>query len=323
MKALVVTNLYPTAARPTFGIFVARQVDALRRIGIEVEVEVIAADRGRADYLRGRKRVAQRIAHWRPALLHAHFGYTPAACVGQGVPFIVTLHGDDINGASDGRGGITLKSRIGVLATLALCRRARMVICQNERMAARVSKWSKAPTTVLPMGVDEREFSPGPREIARRRVGVPDEGLVVCFVNSGRQATKRIDLAQATIRVLASRGVDATFLVADGVPAGEMVAYYRAADCLLMTSDSEGSPMCVKEALACGTPVVGVAVGDLPELLAHSAMGIVAPRDAERLADAVIQVTGRPRSPVSLLPAELGALQSAQRIAAIYADVAE
>ena len=38
MRTLVVTNMYPTPAKPHGGAFVAAQVESLRDIGVEVEV---------------------------------------------------------------------------------------------------------------------------------------------------------------------------------------------------------------------------------------------------------------------------------------------
>src|SRR5947208_1422328 len=117
MRVLVVTNMYPTRERPDFGVWVARQVDSLKREGLDVLVEVIAGARGEADYFLSRRRIGRAIRLSKPDLVHCHYGYTPLAAAFLGRPYIVTLCGDDINGESDGRGGITLKSRIGMVVT--------------------------------------------------------------------------------------------------------------------------------------------------------------------------------------------------------------
>lgn len=51
----------------------------------------------------------------------------------------------------------------------------------------------------------------------------------------------------------------------------ELVSAYRAADCLLLPSRSEGMPTVVLEAMAVGLPVLATAVGSVPELLATGA----------------------------------------------------
>jgi len=99
MKVLVVTNMYPTAAQPYFGIFVARQVEAVRRAGVDVVLEAIAGERGESDYLLARRRIARLVRSERPDVIHCHYGYTPLAAAFLGRPYVVTLCGDDINGA--------------------------------------------------------------------------------------------------------------------------------------------------------------------------------------------------------------------------------
>ena len=83
--------------------------------------------------------------------------------------------------------------------------------------------------------------------------------------------------------------------VLDGaVPAGRIVTYMNAADCLLLTSDSEGSPNVVKEALACDLPVVSVDVGDVRERVAGVTPGAVVGRDPEALGAALAAILRDP-----------------------------
>ena len=59
MRALVVTNMYPTPARPALGSFVRDQVEALRRIdGVEVELFAFAPGGARRLRRRGARRCA-------------------------------------------------------------------------------------------------------------------------------------------------------------------------------------------------------------------------------------------------------------------------
>lgn len=318
LRVLVVTNMYPTAARPYFGIFVRRQVDALRRAGIDVELEVVAADRGELDYLGGRSRVAARVHRFRPHLIHCHYGYTPLAAAFAGRPYVLTLCGDDLNGQSNGRGGITLKSRAGTLVTQLFAVSARRVIVKSEEMRRRLWRRSRAKSELLPNGVNTTLFSPGSQREARERLGISAEAWVILFVNSIRQATKRLDLALATRDELARRGVPVHLLVAESVPADTMPWYYRAADVLLMTSDREGAPNCVKEALACGVPVVAVPVGDIPELITRPGMGRVVMRDPGALADGVLAIGRAGHGRANLLPPELSEERVAERLIGIY-----
>jgi glycosyltransferase involved in cell wall biosynthesis len=314
--------MFPSEHRPHSGIFVAREAQALERAEVEVVVEPIAGSRGEMDYLRSRRRIREDIRRHQPQLIHAHYGYSQVAAAFQGLPFVVTLYGDDINGESDGRGGITLKSRAGVFVTRLLATSARRIIVQSEAMRRRLRPGLRPRAVVLGSGVDDLQFSPGSRAEARQRLGLHPEGLVLAFVNSGRQPTKRLDLAQAARDELVRRGRPATLLVAEQVPAEEIRWYYRAADVLLMTSDLEGSPNCVKEALSCGTPVVSVAVGDVPDILTTPARGRIVERTPEALASGVEQVTGEGTREVrSLLPVQLRASTVAQRLIGIYRAV--
>ncbi len=319
MKVLVVTNMYPTAAQPYFGIFVARQVEAVRRAGVDVVLEAIAGERGESDYLLARRRIARLVRSERPDVIHCHYGYTPLAAAFLGRPYVVTLCGDDINGESDGQGGITFKSRLGLVVTQLFALGAARVLVKSDAMRHRLWASSRAKTDLVPNGVDEDLFFPLPASAARQRLGIAGDVTVLGFVNSKRQRTKRLDLAVATRDVLAGRGRRVELLIAENVPPEEMPWYYRASDCLLMTSDLEGSPNAVKEALACGVPVVSVPVGNVPDLIDSPERGRVASRDPALLADAVEEVLRSQSSArYSLLPQRLQASSVARRLVEIY-----
>jgi glycosyltransferase involved in cell wall biosynthesis len=319
---MVVTNMFPTEANPQSGIFVAREVSAVRRAGIEVCVEPIAGPRGELDYFFSRRRLSRAIALVRPNLLHVHFGYTQLAAAFLGLPYVVTLHGDDIQGETTGSGGITLKSRLGVVVTRTLARHAARIIVLNEPMRRRLPPALQSRSVVLGGGIDDEHFSPGLKAEARRRLGLADDELVIAFVHRGRQPTTRLDLAEATRDELIARGRRTTLLIAEQVPVDQIQWHYRAADALLMTSDLEGSPTCVKEALSCGTPVISVAVGDVPDVVTTPEQGLIVDRAPGALASGVETVVARaPRVRTSLLPAHLRASTVADRLIEIYRSV--
>ena len=75
MRILVVTNMYPTPARPAEGTFVEQQVESLRRSGLQVEA--LLARRGRrgpAVYFRLSKRLGALLGTFQPDLVHVMYG---------------------------------------------------------------------------------------------------------------------------------------------------------------------------------------------------------------------------------------------------------
>src|ERR1700733_659263 len=97
MRALIVTNMYPTAARPALGSFVRDQVDALRRIeGVDVELFSFEPGGGGA-YARAASDLYRRHRHDRFDVVHAHYGLTAwPAFAASGKVRAVTLHGTDL-----------------------------------------------------------------------------------------------------------------------------------------------------------------------------------------------------------------------------------
>ena len=93
---------------------------------------------------------------------------------------------------------------------------------------------------------------------------------------------------------------------------------YRAANVLIVTSDLEGGPSCVKEALACGLPVVSVPVGDVRVLEETPEASIIASRDPEELGRALEKAFYKPEGRASRLPPALTLRASISRIREVY-----
>jgi glycosyltransferase involved in cell wall biosynthesis len=108
---------------------------------------------------------------------------------------------------------------------------------------------------------------------------------------------KRADIFDAMIQRLRahSPGVFAASL--DGLPRSAVALAMNAADAVVVTSLWEGAPVVVKEALACGTPVVSVAVGDVSAVVSGLPGCAIAERDPEALASAVVQALNAGRHP--------------------------
>jgi teichuronic acid biosynthesis glycosyltransferase TuaC len=263
LRVLVVTNMYPTPADPAFGAFVASQVEALRRAGVQVELAFVNGRRSAAAYLAAPFRIGPLARRQRCHLVHAHYGLTGFVAGFHALPLVVTFHGDDLLGTRTRTGRVTVKSRLARRLSHAAARRADALICPSEVLRDALPRAAdRARTRVIPMGVNVARFSPGDRAAARARLGLDRTERLVLFVDPLGQAVKRLDLAEAAVARLPV-AAPARLWVVRTVPHDGMPDCYRAADCLLVTSDAESGPMVVKEALSCDLPVVSVDVGDV------------------------------------------------------------
>ncbi|HQU44769.1 MAG TPA: glycosyltransferase, partial [Pirellulales bacterium] len=66
--------------------------------------------------------------------------------------------------------------------------------------------------------------------------------------------------------------------------------YYRRISAHCLASYSEGAPLTVAEALACGRPVISTNVGIVPQLVQHGVNGLIVPREAAALAAAMAEL---------------------------------
>ena len=295
-RVLVVTNMYPSEDAPARGAFVRTQVRGLEAVGIETRVVHLDGRLHKSIYWSGRRVVAHASRAFRPDFVYAFYGLSGWVCLAQPVPIVVSLAGDDILGTPNGRGGVTLKSRAAIVLSQWAASRAAIVCVQSEEMRRRLwTRRLRARARVVPYGVDARAFSPGDRSEARRRVGVANERRLVLFPSTPHEPRKRLDLARAAFEEARAQVADAELRVVSGVAHDLMPAYFRAADCTLLTSEWEGSPNVVKESLFCGTPVVTTNVGDVQRWIPMARHSEIVERHPSAIAAALVRVLAEPR----------------------------
>lgn len=325
MRVLTVTNMWPRRDRPAFGAFVQSQVQSLEALGVDIALHVIAGDRGAVAYALDVPAVRTAVRRFRPDLVHAHYGLAGWTAQWQPRPLVVSYCGDDLLGSAARGAARQSKSRITMRMSQAVARKAAAIICKSRNLAAALERPAdRARAHVIPNGVNIDRFSPGDRDAARRTLGFDPAERLVLFPHAPEQAEQKgFALAESVMQQVRSAEPAARLLHVTGVPHARMPEFYRAADCLLLTSKSEGSPNVVKEALACALPVVGVDAGDVKEWLSRVPECRLAERRAEPLAEAVLDVlrAGR-RADTSSVRAELDERTVARRIRAVYEQVA-
>jgi D-inositol-3-phosphate glycosyltransferase len=112
------------------------------------------------------------------------------------------------------------------------------------------------------------------------------------------------------------------------LPHADLPALYRAADLFVLTSWHESQGMVALEAAACGTPVVGAAVGVVPELAPQAAVAVSSRAPAD-LAAALLELLRAPerlqamrRAARQTVEQRYAAQPAVARFVSLYAELA-
>ncbi len=229
-----------------------------------------------------------------------------------GLPWALVAHGSDVYQ----HGAVPARSRqIG--AALA---GAGAVIAVSAPLAARIVESWQPPTApvVLPCGYDPGRFAPRPRDEARAELRLGD-GPWLLFCGMLRRL-KRVDVILEALARLPSvrlaivgQGPEAARLADQArrldleqrvlfvgpQPHARLPIWYAAADCVVLASESEGTPTVLVEAMAMGRPVVATRVGGVADLVGDLA-SLVPVGDAGALVAAVESTLAAPPDAAAL-----------------------
>lgn len=225
-----------------------------------------------------------------------------------GIPFVVTYgyHYGEVARLAGSR----LKPRLYRWLERVVFPRAAGVIVTSRQMETLLAAHPARPRLAFfPNGVDTESFAPAAARLPGPR---PRTVLYVGRLSPEKNLARLID-ALALIRAaplrlvlvgdgslrgdLAQRaraaGVEADFVGV--VPHGRLPDHFRAADCFVLPSLTEGNPKALIEAMACGLPCAASARGGIPSILEDGVTGLLFdPESAEDIARAVGRLLSDP-----------------------------
>jgi glycosyltransferase involved in cell wall biosynthesis len=238
-------------------------------------------------------------------------------------PTIVTFHGSDLLGEHLSGRIRQVIAEYRVWASWRAARRASGVITVSKALREALPRdVDRKKVRVLPCGVDLERFKPTDRRACRERLGWDDTKFHVIFPANGGDPVKRFDLAQAAVDAVNRSGVSAELHQLRGIEHSDVPVWLNAADVLLLTSLHEGSPMVIKESLACDLPIVSVPVGDVDERISGVSGCYLASPDPQELAARLRAVhSGSRRVDGRRAVLSLSLQSIAREIHALYADL--
>lgn len=274
-------------------------------------------------------------------LAHLYGSAVYASLVGliTGIPVVSVLHGQ-----SDVAPG----GRMAGLKAALVRKGSRRVVFVSDRLREELTTSLRLPTSscvVIPNGVDTERFRPGRDDSIRKTLGLPEDTLLVGSVGNVR-APKGYDVLLTAADILLKRALRVHFVIAGEVAGslGEQLMEQRRRlgiekgisflglradvptvlqnlDIFALSSRTEGFSIACVEAMACGIPVVATRSGG-PQTILDEATGIlVAPGNAEELADAIevlVQSPARRHALACAGPAKVREQFSLQRMLGAY-----
>ncbi len=328
--------------------FIEEQIAALEACGVQI-VRYGVTGKGIIGYLRELPALRRFIRAERPDIIHAHYGLCGLLANLQRIaPVVTTYHGSDIN--------VPSILRISKIA-MRLSAHNIFVSKKNVELAMGYGQWAmgncpQKRSTLLPCGINlPRPWS----EMQNQLVGLltlnqwvqsvlSKDVKNVLFAGAFDNAVKDPELAKEAIACYNSAmgngllamgnrqwAIDDEYnrpinlIELKGYNRDQVNALMYNCDALLMTSKTEGSPQVIKEAMACGCPIVSVDVGDVAERTSGVEGCYVVPsRDPKDIAQALLQAIafeGKTNGREKIIEMGLSNEQVASRLVEIYESV--
>lgn len=296
-----------------FAPFIEEQITALEDYGV-VMVRYPVTRKGIIGYLREVPSLRRMIKRERPNVVHAHFGLSGLlANLQRMVPVVTTYHGSDINNPT------TLRfSKMAIW----LSKHNIFVSKRNINIAQPKKNYS-----LLPCGVNLQVLQDNHPKTERVEKILKEGKINVLFAGAFDNNVKDPQLAKQTIEILSQDFDGVNLIELKGYKREEVAMLMHSCNALLMTSKTEGSPQVIKEAMACGCPIVSVDVGDVAERIEGvDGCSVVKSREPAAIADALkkaILFEGKTNGGERVIEMGLSNEQVVHQLLTIYQSIIE
>lgn len=262
MKVLIVAR----CKNGWYAPFITEQVEALQKAGVKCRYFGVKKN----GYFKQINSLKSCIKEFKPDIIHAHYGLCGLfATIQCKVPVVTTYHGSDIN-----------NPKVLKLSKIAIKRSAFNIFVSQKNVDAAKPK---GHYSLIPCGIDLDDYQEMSREDARKYLGLEKAKKYILFAGAFDNPVKNASLAKEAV----ARIDGAELLELKGYSRQQVSALYYAVDTFLMTSITEGSPQVIKEALACGCPIVSVDVGDVKLVIDGVDGCYIARREINAIAEAL------------------------------------
>ena len=260
--------------------------------------------------------VRQILEKIKPDILHAH-SVVSAGWLGAAAgfhPFLITAHGSDL---------LLLEKRSWFFQKLTkwAINKADYVTCVSENLANKAKILGVKPerVEVIPIGVNLITFQPSLNsQYLRHKLGLGAEPIVLS-IRAMNPTYNLLDIAKAIPRVLEqvpqtrflifAYNIDQDYFsqfkhylvdeiasgsvrVVQNLPDDKAIAeYYQVCDVAISVPSSDGTPVSVLEAMACGTAVIASDLPSLHDWISSEQDGLIIPvGDIQAITNAVIRL---------------------------------